>query len=207
MVALVVAPLAGRAGVATAGGQPDLVERPHQLGPVRLEGQMDPRWVLASAARPGYARSVDATPPNRHKRRLRLLLQGAATGLLAVTLGLAAQDAADRLSGANDPPLRASLRRTVVSSAPYVRALELADAAPVRAALGGAPRVTLEAFAVEDAPDRTRLRFTLRLEPPAGHEAARLQVEATWSRGAKRWTERFWLERPGAPALALTPPS
>lgn len=147
---------------------------------------------------------MSTSPGNQHKRRLRLLIQGAALGLLAVSLGFAAQDAADRFSGRNDPPERVSLRRTVVSSAPYARALELARSPAVRDALGAEPRAELATFAVEDDELQTRLRFTLRLE--AGAVEADLQVEATWQRGDERWTERFWLARAGAPVLALPPP-
>lgn len=152
-----------------------------------------------------YAPGVNAAPPSSHKRRLRLVAQGAALGLVAVALGFAAQDAADHLSGANTPPLRASLRRSVVSSAPYARALELADSEQVRRALRGAPRVTLEAFAAEDDANDTRLRLVLRLETPT--DRARLEVDATWRRGAERWSERFWLVRDGAPTLALSAPA
>ncbi len=147
---------------------------------------------------------MDATPPNRHKRRLGLLARGASMGLLAVSLGFAAQDLADRFSGASDPPLRASLRRVVVSSPSYANALELADSPSVRDALGGSPRVTLAAFAVDDGPAATQLRFTLRLEATA---AADLQVEARWSRGDERWSERFLLVRDGAPAVEVSRPS
>lgn len=162
----------------------------------------------------------DTRGPRRS--RLRALALGLGAGLCVVLLAAAVGDVAGRLAGADHPPLRVRVRRLVTSSPSYMGALEVARTSPVICdALGGEPtRVDLDACSLEDDADRTRMRFTLRLEGSAA--GGRLDVVATYARGAARpawvsdvvqgnpaacfagWVERRTFTRDGAPPVDLT---
>lgn len=125
---------------------------------------------------------------DERKRRVRTVAVGGALGLLLGGLVLATQDLVDGALGSNQPPLRGRVRQVVAASDPYRDAVDLARSSlRVQDALGGTPAVVLDACAVEDEADATRLRFTLRLSGPDG--AGALEVRAVFRRheATPRW--------------------